>query len=320
MKKSDKKYIRELSKKLKKKGGLYDEEKPKIKKKQLYMITEANFEYHLIEMILMLNDIDETKIMVANRYGTIINDFGFDKRFKELSCFDWKKEYPINSPEYRGKFATLLLFWMLDNTEDLIDSVYEYYPEKKKGSIKRSVLKTVITRIDLFIVNFLAKDTIYSDTMYDVLDLTILASGNDKIAKIMKNYQTQRAFIKDSLESEEYDDSLIWHNVIRLAYMMATNNRNFNKLPDYDAKIDLSNPDVIKDSIGRLGLAICIQRNNHKRKPEIYKIFSKANPLILSSFDDVNEHIELKVGTKALMFLAFIVNDESFSNFLLDYM
>ena len=319
MKKEQKKMITQLSKKVKKQGGLYTEEKPKLGKKKLYMITEANFEFHIIELILMINDIEPTDIVVASKYGTLIDSFGFNKKFKEASKFDWDSESTsaINSLAFRGKFLTLLLFWILDNSEDIIDAVYEYYPDKKKASIKRQVLKTIITRTDLFVVNFLCQDTLYSDAMYDILDLTILSSGSDHIAKIMSNYQTQRAFIKDALAGDEYEKPLIWHNVIRLAYMMATNNRNFKNLPDYDKNLDLYDPDVVKESIGRLGLAICINRtNSKKKKPEIYKIFTKANPVIDSSFEDVNDHIELKVGTKALIFLAFIINDPALYQFL----
>lgn len=316
MNKANRKRIRKLSKQIKKKGGLYETRKPKLGHKKLYMITEANFEYHIIEQILLLNDIEITDVVIANEYGTIMGDFSLNKKFKEASRFDWSMEYPLmtDDAEFRGKFLTLLLFWILDNTEKIIDNVYSFYPNKKEGKLKRKVLKTILTRIDLFVVNFGNRDYSYSDTMVDILDLTILKSGSDNIAKIIEKYTTQLAFLKDAFQNGEYSEALIWHNVIRLAYMMCTNNTNFRNLPEYNDKLDLTNPDVVKDAIGRLGVAICIQQK--KKKPILYRLWLKANPDVLSSFPDVNDCIELRVGTKALHYLMFLADNKELNSWL----
>ena len=317
MNKEEKKRLEKLMKRARKKKGLYDD-RPHLGAKKMYMLTEANFEFHLIELILMLNDINVTDVIIASDYGTIIDDFGFNKKFKKASALNWSKKYDADvfSYEFRAKFLTLMLFWILDHCEDIVDVVYSHFENKKEGKIKRKVLKTISTRIDSFVVNFLCQSGDYSDTMLDMLDLMMLKSDSNNVAKVMKHYKTQVEFLNHAFDDPDYELPLIWHNIIRLAYMMTTNNANFKNLPDYDKDLDLYDAEHMKESIGRLGIAILIQQK--KKKPDFYKMFEKATPRLVATELDTDDCIELRVGVKSLIYLAFILSNQSVTTLIWD--
>lgn len=318
MNKSKRKLVKSLVKKANK-GSLYLEDTD-ISKGAILKITTANWEFHLMEMILLINDIPTQKYLYANEYATIQDSFDFNKEFKELSCYNWSK-FPsdINEEDFRGKFATLVLFWVLKNTRNICKKVWMNL-DGKKNDIKRTALRNVILRTDLFIVNFLAGDTIYGNTLIGILDLTIIGNDINKISYIMDNFISQKKFLTETIPLDDNSNlPIIWDSILKLAYMMTTYNTNFKNLPKFDMELDYTNPLIIKECVGRLGLSILIHRSNTKRRnPVLYELYTKACPLYYTWFDEVNDHLELNLGIKAINYLLFLIDDERFTKFIND--
>ena len=319
MNKQKRKMVKSLVKKAKK-GSLYIENKS-LPKSSILKITLANWEFHIMEMILCINNIPIQNYLYANEYATIQDSFDFNKKFKNDSCFNWDN-FPedINEADFRGKFATLILFWVLKNSRNICKKVWNEL-EGKKVEVKRMALRNVIIKTDMFIVNFLARDTLYGDSLVGIMDLTIMGNDINKISYIMDNFIGQKKFLIDSIsELDKENLPIIWDSIFKLSYMMTTYSTNFKNIPKFDMSIDYTNPDVIKECVGRLGLSILIHRRNTKRrKPLLYTLYTKSCPLYYTWFDDVNDHLELNLGVKAINYLLFLINNDEFTKFINEY-
>lgn len=319
MNKQKKEIVRDIQKRAKK-GNLYESHKSfnQLSNKNKYIIACSNWEFHIMEQILMINDIPVENYLYANKYATVVEEFRVDKKFKNMSKLDWDMiPSETCSLDFRGKFCTLLLLWIMNNSDNICKKIQKTV-NGSKGRIRRKVLKNIIIRVDMFVVNFLSRDTLYSDNIEQMLDLTTLWADEEKFAKLMENFINQKAFILSAIDNpEEYDFGLVWDSIMKLAYMVTTNTTNFKNIPKYKTMEELKNFDIMKEYIGRLGLAILIHRKNSKRKkPILYSIYTKACPLYYSWFDEIDDAVELNVGVKALSYLAFLIDDEKFTNIL----
>lgn len=312
------KKIKKIQKKAKK-GLLYKNRKYRVSAKNMYIINCANWEFHLMEEILMINKIPVGQYLYANDYGTICENFLINKKFKEMSCFNWEiVPYAKDSLAFRGKFSTLLLYWVMRHTDPLCKMIQSNI-QGNKGELRGKALDNIIKRVDLFVINFMAGDTTYGDNMEDILDITTLEADDKKFHHIIKNFVNQKRFLIDIINCPEDDTpiGLIWDSILKLAYMMATNNTNFKNIPKYKEEIDLSDPHILKEYVGRLGLAILMFRaNKHRKRPVLYTIWTKASPDYKSSFHEINEAVEFNIGVKALYYLMFLVDDENFTEYI----
>ena len=96
----------------------FESSKPKKKKektltrKATYTITMSNFFSHVFELILSINNIDETKYL-SKKHGVQKRDIRLNKKFKRLSGLDWEHSSEIGSFDFNGKLATVFLFHIL---------------------------------------------------------------------------------------------------------------------------------------------------------------------------------------------------------------
>lgn len=318
MNKQKQRIVKDIQKRAKN-GNLYTKDLNKLSKNHKYIITCSNWEFHLMEEILMINGIPIENYLYANEYATVVEEFRMNKKFKQMSLLDWEN-FPseTNSLDFRGKFCSLLLLWIMNNSDAICRKIQKNVGGGHKGEIRRKVLSNIIIRTDMFVVNILAKDTYYGNNIEQMLDLTTLWADEEKFAKLMENFINQKAFIIRALDNpEEYDFGLIWDSIMKLAFMVATNTTNFKNIPKYKTAEKLKDFEVMKEYVGRLGLAILIHRKNSKRKkPVLYSIYTKACPLYYSWFEEIEDAIELNVGVKALNYLAFLIDNEKFNNII----
>lgn len=318
MTKVEKKELEKLIKRANR-GALYYTDSKKVSKKFLYKYTLANWKVYITELILMINEIDTDVYIHETPEGIFCEKIKLGKRFKELSAFEWNgASIEQGGAMFRGKMCTMILFWLLNNAKRVCEIVSQEV-EGKPTETKRRVLRNVNIRVGVFITNFLAGDTHYSDSILEIMELMMACDNMKKTNKYMKIFVNQKWGILDALSNEKQDDAIIWDSVIKLSYMLVTNNTNFKNL-QFIKKMDVRNPAMIKESVGRLGIAILIQRAGKKRIPPMYRIYELSHPVYFTSIEEVNERRELNYGVAAINFLRFMIDDERFDSFIMSVM
>lgn len=311
----NKKELKKLKKLSNKKGPLY---KNKIKMKVIHEITLSNFEFHLIELILMINFIPTKNFIYANDGGTLVEKIRLNKKFKKMSVLDWDVSTPNGSSAFRAKFLTMLLFYILENDTTIIENVININNPDKPYWTRRGLLKTMILRIDMFTISFLADDCLYGDKLFDVIELISLKSCSQAQASINNRYKEQVNIINDYFNDNDCgltSTGLLWHTMIRLAYIMIVGKQNMNDLPKFNEHLINTDVDDMKEIIGRLGIAIFINSKKKKISP-IYTMWRESGTLLTSCTDGVDENPEIKEGVIALNYLAFLIDNDDFTEYI----
>lgn len=330
MKKELNSRFKELQKMFKNKGQLEffgEQRAPKIKMKTLYNINVVNFEFYLIETILRINMIDIKEYIYGSSMGTICDRFRFNKRFKKLSAFNWSKDalaYPTNTNEFRGKFITLLLFYFLDNSKEIISKSYNISKDSlKKGEAKYGFLNAIINRLNIFTSSFLSSNTDYGTSLLNILDLFAIDENTDSAAVKTNVIRSQKEFFGKASDSEndEYDDDLIWNNLLKVSYLLVTGNDKFKHLPKYVEEKILQHKDVFSN-ISQLGFAIMKHKVNHKKVPMLYNMYCKSNPTVSTSLIGTvsDSTLEFEIGLKAIHYTLFVLNIDSLDELIYDYL
>lgn len=290
----------------------------KSKWKKRFNILFSNFRFFIMDLIMMINGIDKDDYFFGDGITTNIS-FKFNKKFKEFSClnFDSDEKGEMNSLKFRARFATLILFYFMKNIDRIVDKIYE--KSEKDGDEykhKYTILSEIIKRLNSFVVTFLSKNGEYKEHLDSLIEVIMITDKDGKDAgKIMKIYETQSEFVKVACKSHEYDEDLMINNIIKLSFVMATEKTKLKNCPKYKEGITTNNRNEVRSQIKKLGKAILRERRNEK--PNFYyKLFTKSIPLYYSSFEDINDEHALNVGTKALMYLRFLMDDKNVSKYI----
>lgn len=303
-------YGQPISKKKKKKSG------KKPSQKMLYDLTLTNFQLHLYEMICIINGIDESKYLAVDAYtANMVRNMKIDKEFKKLSILDWKSPADINSPTFRGRFVTLLLYAMVRNCHRTVRKlVIETYPDDRHYKNFNKVLNNLIETVDTFITAFLSADLHYEWSLQGLLAIFSLASGMD--AELIAKFEEVREGLKSNISDRNFDSGIKVNNVMKLAFALATGSTNVKKTPQYIEEFPINDGGLKASQTGELGYAICKRWQKTSTRNALYEIFIEANPRIYSAIVSVNENPEVAVGVQALEFLKLCVDDYETSKFI----
>lgn len=325
MNKEMKTRLKELRKTKKKKSGFYQEtvefvEKKvkKLKYKYRYKIAMGNFKFVVMDMILDINNIDKDDYLFSDGF-TLNCEFKFDDKFKKMSSldFDTKEKSDINDMKFRGRYITKLLFYVLKHVDDMIDVVYDecknYYDSK--GKIKYNILNEFVLRLNSFIVTYLSEDASYREHLEDLMEFFLIYKKRYQSVEVMETFREQSEFVREACHTMSYDQDIMINNIMKLAYMMCTGDVKLRKCPKLIEGMRNDDFMDLKEQIGCLGYAI-MERTEKESTDLLYQLFSKSYPLYYSKFPDVNELIELNIGTKSLTYLKMILDDFYVNKFI----
>ena len=279
------------------------------KKRAKYQITLTQFKIFLFELICAINGFDKDDYLYHDGL-TMKPKFKFDKLFKELSLLKYDKEEKddVNSLQFRGRFATKILIYFFKNIDDIIDVIAKD-SNKDTYQFRYGFLNDMIKKINKFVITYLSKEYNYREHLQRLIEYMYITERRNKEAiDVTKTFEVQSQFVKRACKTKEYDEDLMVNNIIKLAYVMATNKMNVKKCPEYEEGITAKDYMRIKDQIQGLGHAI-LKRREKEKTPALYKCFTKAMPLYYSKYPDINEDLEVNVGTKALVYLKVLIDD-----------
>lgn len=300
----------------KQKNGFYEEEDTqKISNRGLYDITLSNFQFHMYEMICLINGIDPGLYLYSDRRtSTVLQaELKVDKMFKSLSCLDWKKPEEIHTRTFRGRFMTMLLFKVVRNSHKIVKSIFKEMDEpEKRYKGYNVILNEWIARFDTFVAAFLTRDISYTEPLEDVLEMLLLASGKDM--EMVQKLREIRDMAKSRLKGD-YDDPIVMNNLFKMAFVISTDSLNVKKTPKYIEGISHLSYDSMLDQLGTLGYAILLKRDKNQA-PIFYSAFIKANPLILTKFQEVKDCPEIIVAIRALLLLDIYLDDKRYTKWL----
>lgn len=321
MTKKEWKDIKELKRRRKKGMPLYRD--VPIKKSGKWFSLMYNWKAHIKELILIINEIPTFQYMY---YDDIINterELVFDEEFMGMSKIAWTEfSLKIDDKDFRGRFVTMLLFYIYNNSESIFKYIWNSMADKEKFNkyeTKRDTFKTMLIKLDNFIINFLAKDTIYGAKLVELIPYTMLDMELDKVIDIRDNFIKQKQMILETLDTDGIYNPIIWDSLFKLSYMMATGNTNFKGLPKYNSKADYYDADTIEQNVALLGISILTCRKKHKGiKPILYQMFNESRLEYYSTIDNINNHLELQVGFNAIEFVKFLMDSEKITDWLED--
>lgn len=314
-----KKRLRDLERN-RKHGDIYakppkKERKVKISNKNLYDITLSNFQFHIYELVMMINGIDSSYYLYQTENAVTLNaNVKIDKTFKQLSKLDWDEPMDIDSLTFRGRFATLLLLQIVASSHKIVKNLYAKVDSGKKYKGYFYILDEWITRVDMFVTTYLTNNLNYRDHLEAILE--VLLAAEDEDPEILKRLKETKTFLINACKGrEKYTDGIICNNIMKMSYVLATNSMKVKRTPKYQENIDYRDQEMMVRQIGELGLAI-LKRRDKEDTPIIYKVFTKANPKIWSRVQYAEEYPEILIGMRALEMLKIFIDDKSVTKYI----
>lgn len=327
MEKSLKKRAKELAKN-KKYGSIYAEVPEKKGKKgknknvlsnrAIYDITLSNFQFFLYTTIETINGIDTDVYVYADSSVTVLNgNMKINKAFKNASKLDWDSPVNIDSLTFRGRFATLLLLKLVHNSHSIVKGLFNTVDEKidHKYGAYWEILNEFIGEISIFVTSYLSADLSYALHLQKIYEILLMSQGKD--TEIIDRLSSVREMLEEVANgNHKYDDGTICNNVMKMAYVLATDSLKLKDTPKYDEDLDFKDYYGVGNQIGTLGYAIMRRRMKIERTPFFYSIFEKAKPRLTTRFVEVEEMPELAIGVKSLTLLEIFLGDVSCTRYI----
>ena len=177
-----------------KSSGKKKKKEKTLSKRAVYSITMTNFFGHLFELILMINNINESEYL-DSKLGMQKRNIKLNKKFKRLSSLNWHMPSEPGSVDFNGKMVTIYLFHIIYEIDRLIQRTYaKQYHDEKRFKVYNMLLNNIIERTDLMVVGLLTRDFSYSEPLHAMTQMMILASGKD--GNILKVISLKRGLQK----------------------------------------------------------------------------------------------------------------------------
>lgn len=269
----------------------------KLSNKELYDLTLRAFQFHLYEIICLVNGIDKD-IYIDEDSQDLYRNMKLNDTFKSMSKLDWETPAPIDGLRFRGRFLTALLLKAIRKTHDCLLTASQRMEGMKRYKAMNTLLRWWMLQLDSFMITYLSSDGNYLKWLLAIERFLMMETAID-VEKFMK------ALVEtgDTILAVE-DPSICVANTTRIAYILATHGAKTKHCPEYNEDYDPKNELDVANQIGQLGYAILRYRKKTDAKlPVLYAAFQKANPEVVSRFYDKSEDKpELTVGLRAMEF------------------
>lgn len=292
---------------------------------QLFDISCSNAEIYIAKIITVLNGISLENYFCTNEeYGTVSGPIGPENiEFTELSSLEWEKnnKYDIKSLMFKCRFLTMYLQFIMHKL-DVIAKNRSINGKSRFGVYEHSYfyLKNIISDVKKLVLCMLTSDEYSNILLINLMHSSYLKKKgkprkfNHRLNKAiteLKNGTKSLAFINEEFMS----DDLIIYSVLRIAYMLCSNDTDCSVIPEFRFIEGATREHNLSCLIRSLGESILIHQKYSKR-PVMYRAFNAAEPLIMTDFVDVNDDYHLSIGIRALAYTDFILNDKKLHKFI----
>lgn len=290
-----------------------------------YQISLMRSELYLSKIITILNGIDpDDWFTSSDGYGTVSGPTEINQyEFTSISNLDWEKNNVYNTTSILFKCRFLTTY--INNIKSRLGKVNKnrYKTDKRKFGIDEYsyfYLKNQINDIRSLVIIMMNDKKDYSNIL--LKNLFNSHYGKKKIKQKKLNTQIFAA-VKELREgmtsnvlSEAFmEDDMIIYTIMRLAYMISTNDTHLSYLPNFKYFEGATRKDDLVNLIEELGHQI-ITTSEYTKRPMMYESFFSASPLIMTNYTNVNNNVSLSVGVRALAYVDFIMNDKKIHKFI----
>lgn len=303
------KYLKKKDKKKKKSNKKRKE--VKLKSRDVYDIRLSNFQIHLYECLFKINGIPSVLYMYVDGESVSLHkNVKINDKFMKASKLDWKTPADINSMTFRGRFATLMIYELIQNSHAILKHTIKKVTGEDgvKYKVMNKVLDDWIVTVDSFIACYLSSNLDYTQYLHEIYQLLLIAQ--DKDFDIYNHLMTTISLITEARKKHEIgSEGVIVNNLTKMAYAIATDSTKVKRTPKYNPRFDFRDDDDVVSQVMGLGDAILHFRAKKDTTPALYQLFLKANPLIESRFEHAANSPELVTGLGAIMLVEMFLCD-----------
>ena len=317
--------IKELTKnvnKLDKKKGV------KLKKPKKTVSDEGElqemiemYKVALAKLLFLINDVKSTKYIVHDKiFGDTLKEININKKFKRKSRYFDEAFYAPERYEFRARFITYILKFIIDNLNDIPDICYRMSSEENpfiEYDVKYAQLNYLVQHTCELITSLLSgKD--YEDDLLYLNEVIILVNTQNKkgIKKINKLYK-QTECIKDHIRrSKRKNQDVTCDTLLKLAYMVCVHDTHkVNNMFDIPDKYKVRNVKNNRYLLEYLGSSLLYAKDEYGVN-DLFLAFLKSDPIVYSRWKDVNSCDRLALGICGIKFLSFVMNDNYINKFI----
>lgn len=245
------------------------------------------------------------------------------KNVIQMERVDWSKNAPMDSLTFRIRYLILILQEFETKMHIILAKLLE-----RKG-IHKEIVENAYFDMDYVFDHVMRYmfTVLEGKNSFCFLGLKIhlyLMDGNPNKG-YGKRYRHELVTavndLKAGLESgffksQELPDDIAMDTIIKLAFMLATGSRKFDRLPRFTQIEGHHKEDDMSQVIRLLGKAIMQKAKKRKDRTPGYRAFEDANPRLgLEARRTMCDEFMI-TGYRAIMYLKFICSDKSVSEFI----
>lgn len=297
---------------------------------QYIHVIEAKCDMLVAAIICVLNGIPIKNYFETDTetgYGTICKPIGNRHVcFTNESCLNWEDEsskYETDSLIFRCRFVTLVLTQFLGRFDTVTDRDIAYRYRYKHSIQERRIMisRDIVNYIVRFTTIMLSLDVKYQNIILKMHEYTSYTKKNEnynKLRSLLNGHvlNVRRGMQSDIITDRFMSDDLAIYNILKVAYMLATNKTNLDVIPNFKHIEGATvKHDLIK-LIEELGAQI-IRNCNDKKYTPMFKAFLEARPVIWSQFyAESRQNYAVQIGLVALAYAKFVFNDVVIDDFI----
>jgi len=301
---------------------------------QYLQIVEAKFDMNLAALICCLNGIPVKEYFETDTetgYGTICKPVGVKYEcFTDASILDWedlKTKYNPKSLIFRCRFVSLILSYLMGRIDTITTKVVLRKYKCRHSKAEKSILvtKNILNHLVKFILIMINQDVSYQNIILKIHEYVSYTKKNvrhDELRNTLNGHVlTVRKGMKEDVMTDRFmSDDLAIYNILKVAYMLATNKTNLDVIPNFKHIEGATVKHDLLKLIEELGAQI-IQNTRDKKYAPMFKAFIEARPSVWSQFyKESAENYAVQVGLLSLAYAKFVFNDNAIDKFINDMM
>ena len=297
---------------------------------QYLQVIEAKADMNLAALICCLNGVSVKKYFDTDTetgYGTICKPVGIQHLcFTEVSALNWddkKTKYHPESLIFRCRFITLVLSQLLGRIDSITyrEALKRYKYRHSRSERRIMLTKDAMNYILRFVLIMISQEPSYKNIilkMHEYVSYTKNKVNHVELRNMLNGHiLTVRKGMAESFMTDRFmSDDLAIYNILKIAYMLATNKTNLDIIPNFEYIEGATVKHNLIKLIEELGYQI-IQNTRDKKYAPMFKAFIEARPSVWSQFyKESEENYAIQIGLLSLAYTKFVFNDASIDTFI----
>ena len=275
----------------------------------------------LSRLLFIINDVKSSKYIVQDKiFGYTLKEININNKFKRKSRYFDEVLYNPDKYQFRARFITYILKFLIDNLDNIPDICYKMTSEENpfiEFDVKYAQLNYLMEHTCILITNLLENKDYENDLMYLNEIIILVNSQNKKGCKKIHKIYKQTEAIKDHIRrNKRRGQDITCDTLLKLAYMVCVHDthkvNNMFKIPDRYKVSNVSNNRYLLEFLG----SSLIYAKEEYGLSELFLSFVESEPLLYSRWKDVNSSDRLSLGICGIQFLSFVMNDKNISKFI----